>query len=225
MQRAAALLALVILAAACGGGEADAPARDPGDLVAEAADAMDSVASARFEMRRTGEPVTIQGMTFDAAVGEYAAPDAARALLDLRAGDLVLQMGTISIGERTWLTNPLTGDWDELDAGTGFNPARIFDPDLGWRPLLTEDLSDLRSIGIRDGLQVVGGTVAADRVAVLTAGLVEDQAVPIEISLDPETGRIRRVEFSTQGESGETTWVIELSGYDEPVTVEPPSAG
>jgi hypothetical protein len=223
MRPAPILLVLAIVVTACGGGEADAPAADPAELVAGAAAAMDGVTSARFEMRRDGEPVTIQGMTFDAAVGEYAAPDAARALLDLRAGDLVLQMGTISIGERTWLTNPLTGDWEELDAG--FNPARIFDPDLGWRPLLTEDLSDLSSLGSRDGLEIVAGTVAADRVAVLTAGLVEDQAVPIEISLDPGSSRIRRVEFTTRGESGETLWVIELSDYDEPVTIEPPSAG
>jgi hypothetical protein len=223
MRRAAVLLALAMLATACGGGGSGAAARDPAELVGEAAAAMAGVTSARFEMRRSGEPVTIQGMTFDAAVGEYAAPDAARALLDMRAGDLVLQLGTISIGERTWLTNPLTGDWEELDAG--FNPARIFDPELGWQPLLTEDLSDLRSLGRRDGLEVVGGTVAAERVAVLTAGLVEGQAVPIEISFDPESLRIRRVEFTTQGESGETTWVIELSDYDEPVTVEPPATG
>jgi hypothetical protein len=223
MRPACLLPALVIAVAACGGGDADAPPRDPGELVEEAAAAMDAVDSAAFEMRRSGEPVTIQGMTFDAAVGEYEAPDAARALLDLRAGDLVLQMGTISIGERTWITNPLTGDWEELDGG--FNPARIFDPDLGWRPLLTEDLSDVRSLGVRDGLEVIGGTVAASRVAVLTAGLVEDQAVPIEISLEPDTSRIRRVEFATTGESGETDWVIELSAYDEPVTVEPPSGG
>ncbi len=136
-------LALALLAAACGDAPST-PAADPAALVAGAVSAMEAVSSAHFEMTRSGAPITVEGLIFDRAVGRYAAPAAAEAVLSMHAGDVAVQLGTISMDERTWITDPITGRWHELRLGSGFNPAVLFDPAVGWVALL----NDLRGVTV-----------------------------------------------------------------------------
>ncbi len=222
LRRVCGVLLAGCLAAACGSDEGVRSDVDPVDLLAATAEVMVEVSSARFDMTRDGAPVTVQGMVFDGAVGEYQAPDAARAILRMRAGDLALEVGTISVGERTWVTNPLTGAWEELAQGTGFNPAVIFDADRGWRPLLVTDITDAEFLGTDGGTHRVRVTVSGQRIEVLTAGIAESQPVPLTIEIDAATGHIERLSFATQGPEGESGWVIELSAYDAAVDIGPP---
>jgi hypothetical protein len=217
--------AALLLVAGCGSGERSGDDVDVAALLASASDAMAGVEAARFEIARDGAEVTVQGMTFDGARGEYAAPSSARAVLRVRAGDLAVELGTISIGEQTWLTNPLTGAWEELEPGTGFNPAVIFDPETGWKPLLTTDISDVEYLGASGGSHRVRGVVTGERIAVLTAGIADAQPVELDMRIDTGTDRLLRLDFATTGPEGESDWVIELSDYDRAVTIDPPAGG
>jgi hypothetical protein len=213
--------ALALAAAACGGGSGAAPL-DPLPLLAQSRSAMAAVETASFEMTRAGAPVTIEGFEFSSAVGRYAAPAAAEAVMRVKAGDITLEMGTISVGERTWLTNPLTGRWEELTPGTGFNPAVLFDPDTGWSALLA-DLAGVAFVGTEDGANHLTGTIPGERVETLTAGIAEAQSVLLHLWLDDSTGLIRRLELSTTGDAGVSDWVLTLSEYGEPVQIEAPA--
>jgi hypothetical protein len=215
------LSALALALAACGGETAPAPA--PNDLLDQARASMAAVETASFEMTRSGAPVTIEGFEFNSAVGRYAAPASAEAVLQVRAGDITVQLGTISVAERTWLTNPLTGRWEELTPGTGFNPAVLFDPQAGWVALLA-DLTGVSFVATEDDGHHLTATVPPARVEVLTAGFAAAQSVPIDLWLDQSSGRIRRLELSTTGDAGVSDWSISLSGYGEPVEIEPPAA-
>jgi hypothetical protein len=196
--------------------------------VARAADAMAALDSARFEMERSGAPIRVAGIVFDSALGVYQAPDAAKAVLKGQAGDLAVELGTISIGRRTWLTNPLTGAWEELEPGTGFNPATIFDADLGWRAILLSLLEPVYGGGATvdgEGLWLMRGIITPEQIATLTAGLVAPQEVEVDLFVDPATFLLWKAEFATDGDDGRSEWVITLSHFDEPVTVEAPAAG
>ena len=57
----------------------------------------------------------------------------------------------------------------------------------------------------------------------ITAGLVEAQAVEIAVTIDLETFYLLRAEFSTTGEEGVSDWLLIFTDYDEPVTIEPPA--
>ncbi len=220
------LVALCILGTGCGDDE-QAPLPTADEAIDQAAAAMTALESARFEMRSEGAPVTVSGLEFESAVGQYAAPTSAWAMLRLKAADLTVELGTISVGERTWLENPLTGRMEELNPGTGFNPALIFDAEVGWRPLLDTDLSSVTVLGTEGSgdelLWVVTGTVARDRIAVLTAGFAGQEDVPMRFWIRASTGHIVRLEFSTTGDAGVSDWAIELSEFNEPVTIEPPT--
>jgi len=211
---------VVLVAAACGGGPGGAPV-DPATLLERAQAAMGAVETASFEMSRAGAPVIVEGLEFTSAVGQYAAPSSAQAVLQMRAGDITVQMGTISVGDRTWLTNPLTGRWEELIPGTGFNPAVLFDAAAGWVAMLT-DLQEASYAGAENGTHHLQGKLPPARVEVLTAGFATGQSVAIDLWLDEDTAHIRRLELSTTGEAGVSDWTITLSGYGEPVEISPP---
>jgi lipoprotein LprG len=216
---------VVVFATACGG-TSDAPAQGDVDvptLLDEAADAMAGLESARFTMERSGASIEIAGLEFVAAEGQYAAPANARAILQVRVGDLSVEMGTIAIGDLVWLTNPLTGGWEEIPEGTGFNIAVIFDPTVGWVPLLTQDLSDISYEGTDGEGHRIHGIIAASRVEFLTAGLVAAQAVEADIWIDPDTSHITKVAFETTLDGAVSEWTIQMSQFDEPVVIEAPA--
>jgi len=221
-MRRCLVLALALFAVSCGGSPPTGPAPDPDELVTGAIAAMRAVPSAHFEMSRSGAVVTIEGLAFDRAIGRYAAPASAEAVLQMHAGDLAVELGTKSIGDQTWLTNPLTGRWGELSGG--FNPAVLFDPIEGWAALLA-DLREVSLVRAGGATHQLSGTVPAARIEALTAGLAEAQEVSLLLWLDAATLEITRLEFSTEGAEGRSDWVITMTDFGKPVEIEPPAEG
>jgi len=226
VRRVAVWLILTAVAAGCGSDGGAVPDPPPiEDLILRSADAMSAVDTARFEMSRSGAPVSVSWLEFDSAIGVYRAPDEAKAVLRGKAADVTVEAGTISIGDVSWLANPLTGTWDFFPPDVAFNPATVFDDDVGWRAVLL-DLGEAAYGGPADeggeGRWVVTGVIPPERIATLTVGLVESQEVPVEMMIDPATFLLRRVEFSTVGADGASDWVITLSEFGEPVSIEPP---
>jgi hypothetical protein len=225
--RRVVFLALVLLAAGCGGRGAPGATTLPisGEAMIDGAiSAMRSLESAHFEMSRAGAPITIERLVFDRAVGRYAAPSSAEAILQMRAGDLVTELGTISIGDRTWITDPVFGRWHEYEPGTGFNPAVLFDPVEGWAALLA-DLTAVTVLEQGGPAHHLNATVPAARIGAVTAGLAAPQEVSLDLWLEAATLRIVRLEFSTDGDQGRSDWLITMSDFDAPVEILPPVAG
>ncbi|NQV05621.1 LppX_LprAFG lipoprotein [bacterium] len=227
MRRIALIAALVLFASSCGGSDDGASCGFEAALITDTlqvtADAMAGISSANFDMTRTGAEVEVQGMVFDSAIGQYGAPSSARALLRVDAAGVSVELGTISIEDRTWLTNPITGGWEELTRGTGFNPAVVFDTATGWKPLI-ESLGDPRYSDAAQGCEsmVLLGEIEPARITSLTLGLVESQEVDLELWVDPGTHLVSRAAFSTSGGAGISDWLIQLSGFNAPADIAPP---
>lgn len=217
-------------ASGCSGGSADATTTTTlptaAEILADAAITMEGVESLRYEIELSGAPVTLLGVELRSARGRYAAPESSQAVLEAAIGGLVIELGTIAIGGTSWVTNPLTGDWDEYTGNRAFNPAIMFDPQLGWRPLLTQDISGAQLIEPVEGdTYLVRGTAAGARVEILTAGLVESQPVDLTLDIERDTGLVTRMEFTTLGEAGETNWLLLISEFGAPVSISPPEVG
>ena len=226
-MRRVVLLALALLAAGCGGHGAPTPTTtpiSPDAMIDGAISAMRSLQSAYFEMTRAGAPITIERLVFDRAVGRYAAPSSAEAILQMRAGDLVTELGTVSIGDRTWITDPVFGRWHEYEPGTGFNPAVLFDPVEGWAALLA-DLTGVTLLERGGATHHLNAVVPAARIRSITAGLAAAQEVSLDLWLEAATLRIVRLEFSTEGDEGRSDWLITMSDFDAPVEIPPPVDG
>jgi lipoprotein LprG len=223
-------VALVATLAACGGDEPSGPtlAPDVDTILGAAAETMGTVDTVRFTIERGGAPVYIDpldALEFVSAEGRFAQPSSADAVVVLGVGDIRAQIGAIAIDGETWLTNPVTGTWEPAPAGYTFDPAILFDPELGWRPLLASELTDAELIGLEEHgdteLYHVRGQADEDRIAVITAGLVS-QDVPLDLWLDPVDGAVREATFSTLYRGEESDWTLTFFDYGGDIVIEVP---
>jgi lipoprotein LprG len=231
--RTSAALAASLLIASCGDDAAPEGEPLPADaetVLTAAAASMGDVTSVRFHLARSGAPVFIdefESIQLDELEGEFEAPSSAQALLEVTVnGNLSTELGAIALDDEVYLSNPVTGTFEPLDAGYDLDPSKFFDPVNGWRPLLA-DLKDAELIGEEDrgGPRYhIRGTATAERMDAITAGLVE-QELTIDFWLRRDTGLVAATEFSTTFEGTTTSWVLELDDYGDDFDIEPPDLG
>jgi lipoprotein LprG len=189
---------------------------------------MGTVDTVRFTLERGGAAVYIDPLDtleFLSAEGRFEGPTSADAVVRVSAGGFNLQVGAVAVDGELWITNPVTGDWEPTPEGYDFDPAALFDPEIGFRPLLAE-LTDRELIGLedRDGedLYHVTGVAGAERVSTITAGLVSGQDVTVDMWLDPADGAVREAELSTVNGTETSDWRIVFTDYGADLTVEIP---
>lgn len=209
-------------------------------VVTDAATAMSTVESASFTIEQTGATVFIdddEQFAFQAADGRFAAPRSSEAILTVQALGFVTEVGAIAIDGRFWLTNPLTGDWVEAPENFTFDPAELFDADSGLPALLREaaatadlvdDSADQSTGDSSDGAETdqpnvhhVRTSATAERVAVLTSGLVDTES-EVDFWIDVASGRIVEASFEVDVDGATSNWRMTLSDYDSDVTIDPP---
>lgn len=234
-------VAAALLLVGCSGAEGEAseptgptlPA-NAAVIVAASAAAMGDVTSVRFDLVHTGANVYIdqfESIAIDRVLGEFTVPQSAQAVLDVEVNDsLKTQLAAIALGEEVWLSNPITGEFETLPTGYDIDPSRFFDPEDGWRPLLN-GLTDAELLGleVRQGAERyhVRGTATKEQMKIITAGLVRNQDVALDFWIQPVTGLVHSVEFSTNSINGsagdeQVDWVLELDQYGDEFTIVPP---
>ncbi len=230
MRRTHFLILLALITSACGSSaaEPELPA-DLDTLLATSSAAMGSVETVRFEIERSGIPIYIDPtltLEFRDAVGRFVAPQAADAVVKVGVSGLNVQIGAIAIDGTIWLSNPITGDWEEAPSQYGFDPTTLFSPDDGWKPLLNGELQNVVLVGLEgpdDELRYhVSGSAPANRIETITAGLVSGQDVDVDLWLDSDTGHVREVTFDTETSAGVTNWELRFFDYGDDLEIVPP---
>ena len=231
------LVLLAALLAACGEeatptpSPAPTPTPDPRAILRQAGEAMQALDSVHFAITRSGGPAYLneeQTLNLSAAEGDYVAPDAVRALLQVSGPGLNLEIQTVAIGEEQWITNPLNQRWDKLPAGFGFNPAILFDPELGWQPLLDKNVEEAMLLADTtvDGepRRHLRASIAGERVTTLTGGTASsEEPVTVDVWLEAETSRITRLTFTTPSAGEEPSqWEVLFSDFNADVVIEAP---
>lgn len=190
---------------------------------------MGEVDFVEFTIERSGAPVHIDPfeiIVFIKAAGRFAAPTAADALVTVEAAGFVTEIGAIASEGQTWLSDPITGNFAPAPGSYAFDPATLFDPVIGWRPLLENGLTDIVWTGaVTRGAESryhLSGLADPERLEVITAGLVRNQEVVLDLWLDPVSGAVREVEFSTVNGDATSGWVLTFHSYGEPLDVTPP---
>ncbi len=225
------LLAIALVAAACGGDGAESfdgerLPQDATSLQAASATAMGNVSSVRFQLTRTGAPVYIdqvESIALDELEGRFALPGSADAILQVTVNEsLGTKLGAVAIGDEVWLSNPVTGKFETLPPGFDLDPSLFFDPKDGWQPLIGS-LTDVTFVEEQsNGRYWLTGTAPAERMQSITAGLVRGQDVDLDLWLNPVTAEVVAIEFSTEFDGATSDWVLELLDYGEPFEITPP---
>jgi lipoprotein LprG len=226
-HRFAVLLAAVLALAGCSGGKADQggaalPAAQP--LLAESAQAMNTVQTAHFTLDVAGDVADLQVRH---AEGVLTRAGNAKGTGTLTQFGATVEVEFVIVDKRVFLKGP-TGGFQELPQATVasfYDPSAILDPDRGVAKVLGA-IKDGRT----EAKEKVGGTDAFRVAVTLPAGTVTtlvpglDQQVTGHLWLAADTKRLLKAEFgvpaSGSGKAGTVT--LAFTDYDAPVTISAP---
>ena len=208
------LLCLIILSLFLAACRQDAtPPPSPEEITANSAQVMKSLPGFHFIIERDGAPAYLdyaETLNFRRAEGDFVSPDRAHATIRIIAPGLVAEISIIGIGENYWETNLLTGEWIALPPGTGFNPAIMFDPQIGFQPILESDLSNLQLLGTEEledlpgiPLYALTGTLAGERLWQMSYEMIGPETMSVQMWIEPESYYLYRV-IITEPSSQET---------------------
>ncbi|MEJ7901364.1 MAG: LppX_LprAFG lipoprotein, partial [Thermomicrobiales bacterium] len=86
------------------------------------------------------------------------------------------------------------------------------------------DLAGIEDIHDREAYHVTG-TATSEIIAPLTAGTMTGDEVDVELWIDVETSdllRVKVIEPESEAKENPATWEMNLSAFNEMVTIEPP---
>lgn len=235
MRRILPIACLILLGCASCGKSTPAPL-PPAEIIDQTTARMQSLTSFHFIIERTGAPAYIDtnnSLSLGRAEGDFSAPDRAKGQVRIIAAGLVASFKFISLGDQYWQTNPLTGKWEEYPAGTFFNPARLFDSEIGLQPILETDLYDLILEGNKELeempgklLYSVAGQLQGTRLYQMSWGMIGPDAMAIRLWIDPATFDLHRMVLTEGAEEGgePTEWKIDFLDFNVPVDIQPPAS-
>ena len=210
------------------------PPPDAAQILAMAVDAMASVESFHFTTTGSLETTETESeMTISIAFeGDSLSPDRTSARLTLGVSVFLLEIDIVTIGADVYLTNPMTGEWEV----TSTDEFGIPDPVLLVSGVFPS-LNDMKKVGEERIGEIpsyhLSGSVTSADLEMLGADLES-----VDIWIGAEDSLLYRI--STQGLvnldelglsledmglGGEATIAlqIDLSDFNEPVTIEPPT--
>lgn len=215
-------------------GQAAPEALPPEEIIARSVERMTGLDSFHFVIDRSGAPAYLddeESLSFSRAEGDFIAPDRATADIRVIAPGLVAELSIIAIGEDYWETNLLSGQWQALPTGAGFNPAVLFDPQRGLQPVLENDLTDLQLAGVAELDELPGqklyrltGRVAGENLVAMSYAMIGPQPMDIQLWIAPQTFELYRILITepTADPADPTIWQLDFWNFNTPVTIAPP---
>lgn len=190
-----------------------------------------------FSIERSGASAFLdpqETISFRRAEGYYVAPDRAQATVRVIAPGFVTDVNVISIDEIQWETDLLTNQWNRLPPNWGFNPAVLFDAQIGIQSILTADLIELELMGsekLEDGpdgkLYLLGGKLDGTRIYDMSYRLIGPETMSVQLWIVPETFELARAIVTDPNEAGAeaTVWTVDFSQFGQVVEIVPPAEG
>lgn len=221
------VLAVALLLAAssgCGGSEAEPESAE--DLLQTSVEQTGALESFHFTLDQQNIPKSTVGLQLTGAEGDAVLPDRARADVTGYFAGTAIATKIVAIGDDVWLENLLSGTWQTVDVST--TPVALLDPAGGVLGVMSE-VADPTDEGTEDvdgvTLRRISGTVPAADVAPLFAVTASDRDVPVTLWIGDDDHLARRIEVKgpiADGEPDDALRVVEISRFDEPVTIEQP---
>jgi lipoprotein LprG len=228
------LIFFLILIVACGSPTPDI--MDPEEIVLRSVDCMKSLSGFHFVIDRSGALAFLNEehtLAFRRAEGDFVSPDRAQATIRVISPGLVVEVQVINIGEIQWETNFLTGEWQELPPEWGFNPAALFDPEVGIQPILEEDLSELEWVGMEEleeapgeSLYALEGEIDGQRLNQLSLGMMGPETMTVKLWIAPDTFELFRLQITEAPTAVDepTVWKVDFWDYNHIVEIVPPGS-
>jgi hypothetical protein len=226
-----ALPFVLLLPTACGA-QADsgaAASTPPQELLNRAVQAWNSTESFRFTLGVEGRTVPLDenGMiAYDRLSGAVVAPDRLQAETVVRTPLGNTEIAFVAIGDRQWLTNPLTRQWEQAPPELQMDVGTMFDTEAGIGALLIglenlergpdQTLNGTRTVRLQ-------GTLPGHVLASFAADLVAAERLDLDLWVGASDNRIRQIVVREPATNGTTpTWTFQFSNFNDAISIQPP---
>jgi len=222
------LLVMSFLLTACG---TPIPQIPPAEVIPRAGEAMLQAPTFHFKIDIAGKPVVLNQTTqlmLRSAEGDFARPDKMGVHLKVLVAIAAAELDMIALGNEQYLTNVLTKQWEVLPAKFGFNPAVMFDPQVGLEQLLKAGLDNTHWIGVEDldgqSAYHVQGSISGEKLQGMSGGLIGKGPVDVDLWIEPDTFLPRKAVIVDKDSDPEkpTTWTMTFSSYGKDVNITAP---
>lgn len=197
-------------------------------ILERSADEMSEVQSLRFRLEVVNGTMPLgQGIAVSRIEGDAVAPD--RLQMDVRArmGNQPVELKSVVLGPRQYLTNPLNQQWQEVTGS--LSAPSILDPERGLGAALRR-VDGAQRLGREsvDGADSyhLRGTLPAEVLASLVGSAESvDGPVDVELWVDSREFLLRRAKLVGAIVPGESEFLereLYLSGFNQPSTIEAP---
>ena len=231
-KRVAVALAAMVVAISygCGGSEPGVEAQpstpvptptpiDPAVLLQRMGAAMEEISSFEFLLdHESGGTVLMSNLVMSGITGQVTRPDRLSIEFRGRLGNFAIRGQLVTVGEATYMTNPLTDEWEEI--APDISPVRFFNEFADMVSQVTPSGATL------DGdLFRVRGRLPTEAMEPLVGSTIKGETVGIELAASASDARIVEVTFDgavTEAEEAGTIRRITLSRFNESFSVELP---
>ena len=225
-------MAVALVAVACGGPEpTPTPSITAEDVRDSGAEALRNLSTVHFLVTHEEGGTDIGfSSTLTEAEGDGVFPDKAEFVAKATSalfGNAALELDIVQYGETTHLRDRISMVWQALPAGTlAINFTNI-------NGSIADALASLGGLDLADGGSVGGapvhkltGTTPSTSMRGLVPGAPEGDTLQMEVWIGRDDYLVRKVRLTgrlVEADTPDVVRVLELSRFDEPVTIEPPA--
>ncbi len=226
-------LLLAIATSACRGGADPVPAPPPvptptpidvSDLLRRSGEATIALTSFSFRLEHNkggGTPLT-ETLVVTEADGKVVNPDRISADFAGTLGSFAVRSSLITVGEASYMTNPLTGGWEEVPRDV--SPLGFFDPQRGIGAMIG-GVQSPALISKSDSTFRIDGVLEVAALRPLLGDAAVGTTVQVKLSIDAETLYLEKAIIEGRATATEPDGVVRtitLSRFNEQFTIEPP---
>jgi hypothetical protein len=203
------------------------PALTTQEIISSAGQKMDDLTSFHFILDQTGGGTPIaMGIEMNNAVGDIVKPDKLKTTITGTAMGMSLRVDVITLGDKTYMTNPLSGQWELLP--NEFKVLSVFDPNSGIAAIM-KGVSSPAKVGEEDSGGILcyhlSGTIDSGNLGAITGSSVQGVPVSTDVWIGKDDFLPRQIKLVgkiTEGEKDGIVRTLSLSNFDQPVNIEKP---
>ncbi len=201
------------------------------EVIAKASAAMAAASSIHFTLDVKGDtyvdtPGTIRLIH---AEGDLLRPGKVSVQFKVQIlGTATATIKMITIVDKSWTTDLLTGKWGLAPPEFGYDPSILFDTNNGLGPVISK-LTDVKITGTEkvDGRDAykIAGTSSDTFIGPLTADTMAGTSYAVELWVDKENSQLLKITLAEPENNGKphpATWTMEISNYNADVKIEAP---
>ena len=223
------LAAIALLLAGCGlvSGVEPTPTPVPlsvDEILRRSGEALGALGTFHFTLDHNkggGTPIS-ESVVVTEVEGDVVSPDSISITFAGTFGRFAVKSSIVTIGNDSYMTNPVTGVWEQVS--TGVSPLGFFDPQEGIGSMMTQ-MRDAVLVSRTPEEYRIDGTLAVEALRPLLGTVSGSSDVDVELTIDSGTLLLEKAVIEgrvTATEPDGVVRTITLSGFDEPITISPP---